>query len=571
MKNKFLAELLFSFETFNWWLKTIVISLLLIFITSSLFILNHLNQKLMVDRPITGGQLTEGILGSPRFINPLLATSDVDRDLVTLVYSGLLRLQTAGQLEPDLAESYDISSDGLIYTFKLKPNLFWSDGEPLTIDDVIFTIHKTQDPAIRSPKRANWNGVDINKIDDLTVEFILKKPYFSFLNNATLGIMPKHLWEEMSSEQFAVSNLNINPIGSGPYLIKSISRDTNGVPISYQLTPFKKFALSEPRISNLIIRFYGDEESLLQAYNKKEINSASAISSVVAQKLETEGHKIIKASLPRIFGVFLNQNRNPVFLNKEVRQALDLAVNRQEIVSQVLNGYGQSLSGVLPENLNNGTKSSVDLTEAKEILRRAGWATTSDGILEKTMTDKTKQTLSFSLATANIPELKEVATLIADRWMKIGVKVNLEFFEPNNLNQDLIRPRKHEALLFGMVVGRSYDLYPFWHSSQRLDPGLNIAMYANSKVDKLLEEIRATADGSNINSPQLAEKYLAIAEEINNDQPAIFLYSPYFLYLIPSDLKGVKLPNITNPADRFARVHEWYFKTDRVWKIFSYF
>ena len=586
MKNKFLAELAFSFETFSQRTRTIVVVLIVIFVVSSLATLEHLNQKLMVDRPMSGGQLTEGVLGSPRFINPLLATSDVDRDLVALTYSGLLRLKTDGSFEPDLAKSYDVSPDGLIYTFKLKPGLHWSDGEALTADDIVFTIGSTQDPAIKSSRRASWNGVLVKKIDQGTVQFILKKPFFSFLDNATIGILPEHLWGKVKPEQFSLSNLNVNPVGSGPYVVKNISKDSSGIPVSYQLNPFKKFALGEAKISTLNLRFYGDEKALLAAYNQGEINSASAISSGSAKKLEVGGKRILKSNLPRTFAVFLNQNRSPVLVNKEVRQALDEAVDRQTIVNKILNGYGQPLNGVLPENLNSGANLTYNLDDAKEILTKAGWTMGAGGILEKRSVIKTTtkkggktitssqsgpaQTLSFSLATANIPELKAVATMVASNWTKLGAHVNLEFFEPSDLNQDLIRPRKYETLLFGEVTGRDSDLYPFWHSSQRLDPGLNVSMYTNAKVDKLLEEIRITTDGGNLNSPQLADKYRAIAKEIDNDHPAVFLYSPYFLYAVPTDLKGITIPTITSSADRFARIHEWYFKTDRVWKIFTY-
>jgi peptide/nickel transport system substrate-binding protein len=565
VKNKFLAELAFSFETFGRQMRLVVIILLIIFAVSSLITLEYLNQKMMVDQPVAGGQLTEGVLGSPRFINPLLATTDADRDLVALTYSGLLRLRANGGLEPDLAKSYEVSDDGLIYTFKLRPNLRWSDGEPLTADDIIFTVNLTQDSIIKSARRASWNGVLAQKIDDEAVQFILKKPFFSFLDNATMGILPKHLWSGVKPEQFALAKLNVNPVGSGPYQVKNITEDSAGIPISYQLVPFKNFALGEPKISNLNIRFYGDEKMLLEAYDQGVIGSASTIGSASAKQLETEGQRVLKSNLPRTFAIFLNQSRNPVLLNPEVREALNEAVDRQAIVNQVLNGYGQVLTGVLPENLNSGAKLSYDLDPAREILFKAGWATTTSRVLEKKKTP-----LTFSLATANIPELKAVATLVASNWTKLGARVNLEFFESSDLNQNLIRPRKYETLLFGEVTGRNSDLYPFWHSSQRLDPGLNVAMYTNTKVDKWLEEIRADTNGTNIDSPELAEKYRNIATEIDKDHPAVFLYSPYFLYVVPTDLKGIKIPTITNPANRFARIHEWYFKTERVWKIFTY-
>ena len=389
MKNKFLAELAFSFETLRPRAKIIVIILVVIFVVSSLAVLEHLNQKLMIDRPEAGGSLTEGVLGSPRFINPLLAASDADRDLVALTYSGMLRLRANGSFEPDLAQSYEISPDGLIYTFKLKPNLRWSDGEPLTADDVVFTIESAQDPIIKSPKRADWNGVLIKKIDQATVQFILKKPFFSFLDNTTLGLLPEHKWAKIKPEQFVLSDLNVKPVGSGPYEIKNIAKDSTGIPVSYQLTPFKNFALGEAKISSLVLRFYGDEKAILTAYQNGEIGSASAMSPTSAKKLETNGQKVIKSNLPRTFAVFLNQSRNPVLVNKEVREALDLAVDRQVIVNQILDGYGQTLNGVLPENLNNGARLSYDLADAKKILTTAGWTTGPNGVLQKQSITKT--------------------------------------------------------------------------------------------------------------------------------------------------------------------------------------
>jgi len=533
----------------------------------------------MVDKPITGGELREGVLGTPRFINPLLSVSDADRDLEMLVYSGLLRLKADNSYEPDLAKSYEISEDGLSYTFQLKDNLYWSDGEPVKADDIIFTILKAQDPAIKSVKRGSWNGVTATKINEQTVRFDLKKPYRNFLDNATLGILPAHLWEKIKPEQFALSKLNVSPIGSGPYLIKDINEDSAGIPTSYDLIPFKKFALGAPKIGLLSISFYGNEKDLITAYEAGKINSASAINPADAEKLEQNGQRIIKTSLPRVFAVFFNQSRNQLFLDEKVRQTLNQSVDRKKIVDEILSGYGQPLATIWP--LSTEADSVYNLEKAKNTLLQAGWTTKEDGTLEKKKSTKTtnskkggksttttipEQTLSFNLATANVPELKAVATAIQADWQKLGAQVNLEFFEPGDLNQEIIRPRKYEALLFGQVIGHNWDLFPFWHSSQRLDPGLNIALYTNKKVDKLLDEIRSA-----YKTEPIDEKYQALAEEINNDLPAIFLYSPDFLYLVPSDLKGINLPKTTSNAGRFARIHEWYFRTDRIWKIFSYF
>jgi peptide/nickel transport system substrate-binding protein len=189
------------------------------------------------------------------------------------------------------------------------------------------------------------------------------------------------------------------------------------------------------------------------------------------------------------------------------------------------------------------------------------------GVLEKKVTTKkttTTTTLAFSIYTSNAPELAEVAKLLKQQWEALGVSVTVRVFEAGDLNDNFIRPRKYDALLFGEVLGRNPDLFPFWHSSQRLDPGLNIAMYTNIKADKLLEDARATSD-----PVQQSTKYQLFQTEIAKDHPAVFLYSPYYLYVLPPSIKGTKFFTITTPSDRFDSVYLWYRYTDRLWRFLT--
>ncbi|KKW34489.1 MAG: Extracellular solute-binding protein family 5 [Candidatus Giovannonibacteria bacterium GW2011_GWA2_53_7] len=177
----------------------------------------------------------KGIVGTPRFINPLLATSDADRDLTTLVYSGLTRISEDGRSIPDLAAEYQMSDNRLTYTFTLRDDLTWQDGEPVTAADVEFTIKKAQDPAVKSPRRAGWEGVKTRVIDARTIAFDLQQPYPAFLENAAMGILPKHLWEKFDGETFALNQFNSESVGSGPYKIKTIKKDNLGIPEYYIL------------------------------------------------------------------------------------------------------------------------------------------------------------------------------------------------------------------------------------------------------------------------------------------------------------------------------------------------
>ncbi len=524
------------------------------------------NKNSMTEIATSGGSITEGMVGPLRFINPILATYDTDRDMTSLVYSGLLRKKADGKLESDLVEKYNISTDGKRYTFVLKPNLTWHDGQPLTSDDVEFTIKKAQDPLVKSPRRANWEGVSIEKPDTQTIIFVLKQPYTGFLENMTLGILPKHLWNDVPPANFSFSDLNTNPIGSGPYLVSKVKKDSAGIPQYYNLEPFPGFALGKPRIS-IVINIYPNETERLVAYETGAINSMGAISPEVANNLKLKNARIEEAPLPRIFAIFFNQNQDLVLANKEVRLALETAINKDVLVTKVLLGHGIPLNGPTQDTQAPKDNDSEDqkITQAQAILEKAGWKKNAQGIYEKTdPKKKTVTILQLSLSTSDTPELKKAGEIVQNVWKKMGADVELKVFETGTLQQTVIRPRKYDTLLFGQVVSQNQGLFAFWHSSQRLDPGLNIAQYTNLKVDKWLDEARTTLD------PQQSKDNQAKAiQEIQNDRPAIFLYTPYFIYVVPSELKNLKLGALQTTSDRFNEIHKTFINTESIWKIFA--
>jgi len=543
---------------------------------SALFLVKKSTEVFLVEIPARGGSLTEGVVGSVGMVNPLLAISDADRDLTAIIYSGLLRALPDGTLVGDLAKDWNVSDDGLTYTFTLKDNIFFHDGIPVTADDILFTVQKAQDPSLKSPKRANWEGVAVEKIDPPAgeagpnqVKFTLKQSYSSFLENATLGILPKHLWKDIDPEQFSFSQYNVTPIGSGPFEVNSVKKNTGGLPTVYELKSFKKYALDRPLLGKLTFRFFNNEKALLTAFNKGEIESMSAIASETAETLKKQGQRVEQTPLPRIFALFLNQNQAPVFANLEVRKVLAMTADRSKIVSEVLGGYGTEIFGPLPPGVlpemsaidNSTATNTAELAEG--LLSRNGWKKNEKGIFEKKSKTETL-TLAFTITTSSTPELKKTAEILKAAWTEIGADVSLMVFEPGELNQTVIRPRKYDALLFGEIIGRDPDLFAFWHSSQRNDPGLNVALYANIKADKFLEEARTIADRA-----ARLEKLAAFNEEIKKDIPAIFLYSPDFMYVLPEKIKGFAFGRLTTPSDRFANINQWYVETDKVWGFFQ--
>lgn len=533
-----------------------------------LIMASRLNDQFTVDIPAYGGRLNEGVIGLPRSINPVLALGDVDRDLSALIYSGLTKYHN-GNIVTDLAQSYAVSKDGLTYTFKLKPHLTFHDGSPLTTEDVAFTIQKIQDPAIKSPRRIDWTDVSVTVVSPTEIRFTLKQPYSPFLANTTIGIIPKHIWGSVGDEQFIFSQYNIEPVGSGPYRVSSITRDNGGIPKQYKLVSSNEYYSEDPFIPTIIFNFFPEESAALAALDQGSIDSLSGISPEAAHILASDSaqpYTVLSAQLPRTFSIFLNQDQNPLFADKIVRQALDMSVDRDALIDNVLKGYGDPLLGPAPfitstTSVQKTTVASTSVQLAQAMLEKNGWRKIAGTYAKKTAKTATT-TLAFDIYTVDTSDLKQAAELVANAWTALGARVSVKVYEGTDFYQNIIRTRKYDALLFGEVIGKDRDLYAFWHSSQRKSPGLNVAMYANGKVDKLLDEIRT------INDEEVrAAKYIQFDQIIRADIPAIFLYTPDFIYVVPKSLKNVQLTSITSPADRWSGVTRWYMETESVWNI----
>jgi peptide/nickel transport system substrate-binding protein len=559
-----LSEIFYEFSLFERVLAFVFAALLAY---ASFSIVLKLNGHFLVEVPAEGGKMEEGMLGTPRFVNPVLATTDTDRDLTALLYSGLLRLNAAGELVPDLAESYTISDDGLTYYFKLREDAVFHDGTPVTTDDVIFTILKTQDPAIKSPKRPNWDGVRVEKINEHEIEFTLSSPYSPFIYNTTLGILPEHKWNLITAEEFPFSSLNTNPIGSGPYELAGVEKDEDEIITAYDLQGFSKYTIKKPYISKIYIAFYKNEDEMLAAFNKKQITSMHSVTPSNIAGLNLRKENVVTLPYSRIFALFFNQNKSAVLTDKNLRDALDTAIDREEIVDTILSGYATPLYSPLTlfsaaTSASTSTEKAYGIDAAKEKL-----VGLEDKYNTSTSTDaegNATQRVSFTIATNNVPELVAVGEKIVDTYNAIGINTELKIYDTNDLTANVIRPREYEAILFGNVINRDLDYYAFWHSSQRNDPGLNLASYTSIEGDKALEEARSSIDVEE--KLPLLQKF---ENQVINDIPAVFLYSPDFIYVVPQIVRAQYPQIIVTPADRFAEVYNWYIETDTVWKIFA--
>jgi len=528
------------------------------------------NETFLVEVPAAGGTLHEGLIGLPRTINPVLAITEVDRDISALIYAGLMKY-SGNKLVTDLAKSYTVSENGLEYTFILRDDIRFHDGVAVTADDVVFTIKKIQEGNLKSPRRPDWTNIIITSKSPSEIIFTLKQPYAPFLSNTTIGIIPKHIWGTLNDNEFIFSSNNIEPVGAGPYKVSNVLKDSESIPFEYHLTAWNRYHGKTPYITSIIFSFFSDEAKAVEALTNGSIDSVPSISAAAAAQLEPESrsYKIISESLPRIFGVFFNQNHNALFADKVVRQALEMSVDRRTIIDSVLFGYGTPLTGPLPKETSvkiTGTQSTTTsaslIVAAMELLEKNGWKKNAAGIYEK-KTKTSDQEMTFTLFTADTPDLKKTAEILKNYWIQLGVNIDVKVFESNDLYQNIIRTRKYDALLFGEQIGKDRDLYAFWHSSQRNAPGLNISMYTNSKADVLLEDIRITTD-----DVSRAKKYIEFDQLIRTDIPAIFLYSPDFIYPVPKTIQNIQLGNMTTPSDRWNSVESWYIVTEKVWKWF---
>ena len=323
-------------------------------LTSLFIMLGNLNRMFMVEVPKNGGTVIEGIVGTPTLVNPVMANSDADKDLTALVYSGLMRKNSLGELIPDLAESGPtISEDGKKYTFTIKEEAKFHNGKKVIADDVIFTIEKIKDPTIKSPQKSRWDGVSVSKIDDKTIVFTTTEPYSSFLNNTTIGILPSSLWENVNPNDFGISSLNNSKaIGSGPYKIKRVIKDDEGFAKKYELERFNDFILGKPLIKNFNVISFDNEKEVIRALQSKTITQAGCISPENMNNIKKDNYSIETTTLPRLFGLFLNSKNNKIFANTQVLKAVNMSIDRQNIIDQVLGGYGQSINNPIPEKMS---------------------------------------------------------------------------------------------------------------------------------------------------------------------------------------------------------------------------
>ncbi|MFH1427667.1 MAG: peptide ABC transporter substrate-binding protein [Patescibacteria group bacterium] len=590
--------------------RIIQISLLIIFISFSFLGWRFYNNNLQVI-PATGGEYISGLVGTPKYINPLYAmASDVDSDISQLIYSSIFKRGLNGELVNDLATNYTISEDSKIYTVNIKENIKWHNGETFSVDDIIFTFNAIKDKQYNSPLRSSFKGVEIHKVDEQTINFVLAEPYAAFLQLLTFGIIPSHLWSLIAPDSASLAELNLKPIGAGPYKFKSLVKDKAGNIRAYNLIANEYYYNKKPYIENIVFKLFVNFEEAIISLNGNQIDGLSYLPNQSKDKLiALDSLSLYKLNLPQITSIFFNQKNNSLLENKSIRQALALAINKNEILTDVFPDDIHLIDGpILPNNFayyNEIKKYKFDQTEANKLLDQTSWVRVeiSPTEIEEIQAEQTNEEVSeeeeasasenndkeaeekiindklllgpgswrkkgndyfiIYLTTVETEENIKVAEVIKKYWEEVGVKTIVNIMPINQIQTEVIRSRNFQALLYSQVVGNDPDTYVFWHSSQIGEGGLNIANYTNKEVDQLLEDARLTS-----NIEVRTEKYKKFQEIIAEDLPVIFLYSPTYTYVQSKKIKGFGVNNILVPRDRFANITDWYIKTGKklIWQ-----
>ncbi len=607
--------------------------------------------------PTFGGIYSEGMIGYPRFINPIYSsTSDIDRDITSLLFSGLMKYDFSEGFIPNMIE--EIDDNGTFLKIKIREDLRWSDGEKITATDIVFTVRVIQDPEYRSPLRPDWIGIKVEEISEFEVGFTLERPSVAFLNKLSLKIIPRHIWKDVPVQNFPLSRYNLDPVGSGPYRMKESREDSEGNIKELVMEPNPYYHGQSPYIEEISFFFFENKEDILSAAQRGDIRGLSAISPKNYRDIiNRTGFKGYRFQMPRYFGLFFNLESEKV-TNKNLRIALNLAVDKNAVIDSVLAGRGQRIdSPVLSAiyGLNIESFSEFDPEKSKEILDNLGLIEGEDGfrfktIRERTLLDfqsdlragsqgegvrnlqrclifiseedpdifpngsitgfysqETREAVTrlqekyreeildpsgFSQGTgmvaestraklnelcAEIPgetvEIKlvittidqtlmiETAEMIRSQWEAVGIRTEIEIYDRISLERDVIKPRDYDILLFGKAFEAIPDLFPFWHSSQKSEFGLNLTMYDNEEADSILEELREERN---------TDQRILMMEELQNiitgETPAIFLYNPDYLYFISPRVSGISPGRIINPSDRFSGIESWYIKTKRAIK-----
>jgi peptide/nickel transport system substrate-binding protein len=519
-----------------------------------------------VVEPTTGGVYTEGLVGSLIRLNPLLDLyNPPDRDVDKLIFSGLLRFNDRGEPQGDLADSWGISRDGTVYNLSLRPNAVWHDGEPVTSDDVLFTIDMMRDPDsnLAPDVREMWNQVEVESLDEKSIQFRLPEPFAPFLDYLTFGIIPAHLLGGLTFDEMIDDPFNLEPIGSGAYRFDRII-SSDGEISGVVLSGFEDYYSDPPYIEQVAFRYYPDAGSALDAYKEGEILGVGEVSEDILNEALAEPElNMYTGRLPLLTLIFLNLDNPevPFFQDINVRRALMMSLNRRWIIDRLRNGQGIIADGpIFPgtwAHFDGTEQIEYDVDKAIKLLRETGYTIPAEG--GSVRADEDGNLFEFELLYPIEPGHKDIAEAIRDDWAKIGVRVNLTAVPYNELIEEHLETHLYNAALVDINLFRSPDPdpYPFWHQAMSTG-GQNYSQWNDRQASEYLEQARITADIT-----ERTHLYNNFQVRFIQELPSLTLFYPVYTYAVGNDVQGVSMGPLFDPSDRFGTITDWFLVTKR--------
>jgi peptide/nickel transport system substrate-binding protein len=548
-------------KNFRWQLLIILLTGIIVGV---LLITQQPDNIAITTQPQTGGVYTEGLVGSYQRLNPLFDHyNQVDRDVNRLIFNSLIKFDAQGLAQPDLAESWGYSKDGLTYNFSLKENVAWQDGTPFTVDDVIFTIEKMIEPDSITPSdlKTFWQEIKLNRLNEYNIQFILPEPFSPFLDYLSFGILPKHILSDLTFLEIQESPFNLQPIGTGPYKVDHLMVENDkitGVVLSINKTYFG----DAPFIEQVIFKYYPNSSLLYKAYKDGEIQGISRVS---GENLETilgdPNLATYTGRRPELAMVLLNQNDTKVdfFQDVNIRQALMKSINRSVIINQYLNGQAiLADSPIFPGTWAYYSSSPIlfDKESAENHLKAAEFLYAGD---TDAIRAKEGKKLSFTMIYPDDDIHKKIAESIQKDWKSIGVNVILEALAYDTIIDDRLVNRNFEAALVDINLSRypDPDPYPFWDQAQATG-GQNYSQWDNRIASEYIEQARVSTDRE-----ERIRLYHNFQVIFRDEMPALPLYYPVYTYAVDTEIKGVQLGPFYDPSDRLANIHKWFLLTKR--------
>lgn len=549
------------FKKLRW---QIIILLVTAVAVTGLLLLPETAQVAFAPKPSEGGEYTEALIGSYSRLNPLLDLNNpADRDIDRLIYSRLVSYDASGLPVADLADSWGVSQDGKTYNFTIRKNAQWHDGTPVTADDVIYTISLISSPGSIFPQSVKdlWAKIQINRLNDKALQFILPESFAPFLDYLTFGVLPQHLLSGVTADHLAEAEINMRPIGTGPYKFDSLIIQ-GGIVAGVQLSANPDYYGKKPFIEKIIFKYYPTATDAWTAYQAGVVLGVSQITpATLNQALSDPTINVYTARLPELSIILLNLNNpeKPYFEDIAFRKALYQGLNRSYMISSVLGGQAIEANGPIFPNTwaynDKLTGIEYDPEAAIKALKAEKYLILDSG--DEVRSDLDRHKLQFTLTHPNDEIHTRLAEIIQENWAILGVQVDLEALPYDELINDRLRSRNYDAVL--VDINLSYtpdpDPYPFWHESE-ISGGQNYSQWVNRAASEYIERARINPDYT-----ERAKNYKNFQVVFSNELPAIPLYYPVYSFGINSIVWNAQLPPMFETSDRFLTISDWYIVT----------